>query len=94
MPFAVAIIDLFFFTILASCIRTKTVVHCVIYMASDSNVLFLFVCMLLVCGLLGMLHKMSDDQWDTMIKVHNTAPFRLVRAAAPYMRGKIHTILL
>jgi len=34
----------------------------------------------------GMLHKMSDKQWDAMLAVHNTAPFRLVRAAAPYMR--------
>lgn len=34
----------------------------------------------------GMLHKMTDKQWEAMIAVHNTAPFRLVRAAAPYMR--------
>ena len=34
----------------------------------------------------GMLHKMSDKQWEAMLAVHNTAPFRLVRAAAPYMR--------
>src|SRR5690606_32604195 len=34
----------------------------------------------------GMLHKMTDKQWDAMIAVHNTAPFRLVRAAAPWMR--------
>jgi 3-oxoacyl-[acyl-carrier protein] reductase len=34
----------------------------------------------------GMLHKMSDKQWEAMLTVHNTAPFRLVRAAAPYMR--------
>lgn len=34
----------------------------------------------------GMLHKMTDKQWDAMLAVHNTAPFRLVRAAAPYMR--------
>lgn len=26
---------------------------------------------------------MSDQQWDAMLKVHNTAPFRLIRAAAP-----------
>jgi 3-oxoacyl-[acyl-carrier protein] reductase len=31
---------------------------------------------------------MSDKQWDTMLAVHNTAPFRLVRAAAPYFRVK------
>jgi len=34
----------------------------------------------------GMAHKMSDAQWDAMLAVHNTAPFRLIRAAAPYMR--------
>lgn len=34
----------------------------------------------------GMLHKMSDKQWEAMLAVHNTAPFRLVRAAAPFMR--------
>lgn len=34
----------------------------------------------------GMLHKMTDEQWDAMIAVHNTAPFRLIRAASPYMR--------
>lgn len=34
----------------------------------------------------GMLHKMTDKQWEAMLAVHNTAPFRLVRAAAPHMR--------
>jgi 3-oxoacyl-[acyl-carrier protein] reductase len=34
----------------------------------------------------GMLHTMTDDQWDAMLKVHNTAPFRLIRAIAPHMR--------
>ncbi len=34
----------------------------------------------------GMLHKMSDKQWDAMMSVHLAAPFRLVRAAAPHMR--------
>ena len=34
----------------------------------------------------GMLHKMTDEQWDAIIAVHNTAPFRLIRAAAPHMR--------
>lgn len=36
----------------------------------------------------GVIHKMTDKQWDTMIAIHNTAPFRLVRAAAPYFRVK------
>lgn len=34
----------------------------------------------------GMLHKMTDKQWNAMLAVHNTAPFRIVRAASPYMR--------
>lgn len=34
----------------------------------------------------GMLHKMADEQWQAMLDVHNTAPFRLIRAAAPHMR--------
>lgn len=32
------------------------------------------------------IHKMSDQQWQAMLDVHVTAPFRLIRAAAPYMR--------
>lgn len=34
----------------------------------------------------GMMHKMSDDQWEAMLAIHLTAPFRLIRAAVPYMR--------
>ena len=34
----------------------------------------------------GMLHKMSDQQFSAMLDVHNTGPFRLIRAAAPHMR--------
>jgi len=33
-----------------------------------------------------ILHKMTDKQWEKIIEVHNTAPFRLVRAAANHMR--------
>ncbi|RUP52462.1 hypothetical protein BC936DRAFT_145219 [Jimgerdemannia flammicorona] len=33
----------------------------------------------------GMLHKLTDKQWDVMLAVHNTAPFRIVKAAAPHM---------
>jgi 3-oxoacyl-[acyl-carrier protein] reductase len=29
---------------------------------------------------------MTDKQWDTMIAMHGTAPFKLIRAAAPYFR--------
>jgi len=36
----------------------------------------------------GVIHKMTDKQWETMLTVHNTAPFRLIRAAAPYFRVK------
>jgi len=36
----------------------------------------------------GVIHKMTDKQWDTIIALHNTAPFKLVRAAAPYLRVK------
>lgn len=31
-------------------------------------------------------HKMTDEQWDAMLAIHLTAPFRLIRAAIPYMR--------
>lgn len=34
----------------------------------------------------GMFHKMSDEQWEAMLAVHLTAPFRIIRAAVPYMR--------
>ena len=35
-----------------------------------------------------MLCQTTDKQWDTIIALHNTAPFKLVRAAAPYFRVK------
>jgi len=34
----------------------------------------------------GTLHKMSDEQWQAMLDVHLTATFRIVRAAAPFLR--------
>jgi len=34
----------------------------------------------------GIAHRMTDEQWEAMLLVHNTAPFRLIRAAAPHMR--------
>jgi 3-oxoacyl-[acyl-carrier protein] reductase len=34
----------------------------------------------------GMIHKMKDEQWEAILAVHVTAPFRMIRAAAPYMR--------
>ncbi|KAI4214412.1 MAG: hypothetical protein LQ351_003165 [Letrouitia transgressa] len=36
----------------------------------------------------GVIHKMTDKQWDTILALHNTAPFKLVRAASPYFRVK------
>lgn len=36
----------------------------------------------------GVIHKMTDKQWDTILALHNTAPFKLVRAAAPFFRVK------
>eukprot|EP00900_Chrysochromulina_parva_P025372 jgi/Chrpa1/7469/Chrysochromulina_OHIO_Genome00001374-RA len=35
----------------------------------------------------GVLHNMSDRQFEEVIACHLTAPFRLLRAAAPHMRG-------
>ncbi len=34
----------------------------------------------------AMTHKMTDDMWDAMLAVHLTAPFKIIRAAIPYMR--------
>ncbi|KAI9148067.1 3-oxoacyl-(acyl carrier protein) reductase [Paramyrothecium foliicola] len=34
----------------------------------------------------GVIHKMTDAQWDAMLALHCTAPFRLLRAASPYFR--------
>ena len=34
----------------------------------------------------GMAHKIDDDQWQAILDVHLTAPFRMIRAAAPYLR--------
>ncbi|GAA5942255.1 hypothetical protein JCM1841_003102 [Sporobolomyces salmonicolor] len=35
-----------------------------------------------------MLHTTSDSHFELMLKVHNVAPFRLIREVAPYMRSK------
>lgn len=35
----------------------------------------------------GVVHRMPDDQFETMFQVHCMAPFRLIREAAPHMRG-------
>jgi hypothetical protein len=34
----------------------------------------------------GMIHKITPKQWNAMLAVHCTAPFRLIQAAAPVMR--------
>ncbi|MGB1287793.1 MAG: SDR family NAD(P)-dependent oxidoreductase [Aggregatilineales bacterium] len=34
----------------------------------------------------AVVHRMSDEQWDAMLAVHLTAPFKIIRAAVPYMR--------
>jgi 3-oxoacyl-[acyl-carrier protein] reductase len=34
----------------------------------------------------GMAHKMSDEQFRAMLEIHAVAPFRILRAAAPYLR--------
>lgn len=34
----------------------------------------------------GMAHKITDEQWQRILDVHATAPFRMIRAVAPYMR--------
>jgi 3-oxoacyl-[acyl-carrier protein] reductase len=35
----------------------------------------------------AVLHKMADEQWEAMLAVHLTGPFRLIRAASPYFRN-------
>jgi len=35
-----------------------------------------------------MAHTMTDEQFEVILKVHNTAPFRIIREAAPYFRIK------
>lgn len=34
----------------------------------------------------GLVHKMTDEQFQAMLDIHLITPFRLIRAAAPYMR--------
>jgi 3-oxoacyl-[acyl-carrier protein] reductase len=34
----------------------------------------------------GVLHRMSDEQFQAMLDIHTVAPFRVLRAAAPHMR--------
>ncbi len=34
----------------------------------------------------SVIQNMTDEQWHAMVDVHLTAPFRIIRAATPYMR--------
>ena len=34
----------------------------------------------------AVIHKMSDEQWDAILDLHLKTPFRIIRAAAPYLR--------
>lgn len=36
----------------------------------------------------GVIHKMTDKQWHTIVDLHATAPFKIVRQAAPFFRVK------
>lgn len=41
-----------------------------------------------------MIHTMPDETFDVIMKIHVRAPFRLIRAAAPYFRVKVRSSLL
>jgi 3-oxoacyl-[acyl-carrier protein] reductase len=34
----------------------------------------------------AVIHKMTDKQWDTIVALHGTVPFKMIREAAPYFR--------
>src|SRR5579884_1129499 len=34
----------------------------------------------------GMAHKMSDEQFRSVLEIHTVVPFKVLRAAAPYLR--------
>jgi 3-oxoacyl-[acyl-carrier protein] reductase len=34
----------------------------------------------------GVIHRMTDDQFQAMLDIHTIVPFRVLRAAAPHMR--------
>ena len=35
----------------------------------------------------SVIQKMTDEQWDAIVGVHLTAPFRILRAALPYIKA-------
>jgi NAD(P)-dependent dehydrogenase (short-subunit alcohol dehydrogenase family) len=41
----------------------------------------------------GTLEATSDEVWDTMLAVNATAPFRLMRAAAPHLKASKGTVV-
>jgi 3-oxoacyl-[acyl-carrier protein] reductase len=41
-----------------------------------------------------MIHTMPDETYDIIMKIHVRAPFRLIRAAAPYFRVKVRSSAL
>lgn len=36
----------------------------------------------------GMLHQVTNEQWQAMLDIHVTAPFRLIRKLSPFMRDR------
>jgi 3-oxoacyl-[acyl-carrier protein] reductase len=34
----------------------------------------------------AVIHKMTDEQWDAILAIHLTAPFRIIRAASNFLR--------
>jgi 3-oxoacyl-[acyl-carrier protein] reductase len=36
----------------------------------------------------GAMHNHSDEQWQAMLDIHATAPFRILRAVAPWLRER------
>jgi 3-oxoacyl-[acyl-carrier protein] reductase len=34
----------------------------------------------------GVAHKMTDEQFQAMLEIHTVVPFRIIRAAAPFLR--------
>lgn len=37
----------------------------------------------------GAMHNHSDEQWQAMLDVHATAPFRILRAFAPWLKQRV-----